>query len=176
MLTKIAKAKKLEAQIKALLATLGEEDDPENSVVEEEMIEENQPEEKLADFDVENGEDKIAEEISECIEQEKTASVTEPGIEDEINDTSVGGDPTVQEVVDGGEDAKEDIEADADVFPTKCDEVSDVVEKVAPIQAKIARIVKACDEIADQMEACGDLNAALDFDQCADKMQAYLSK
>ena len=53
MLTKIAKAKKLEAQIKALLATLGEEDDSENNVVEEEMIEENQPEEKLADFDVE---------------------------------------------------------------------------------------------------------------------------
>ena len=153
-----SRKKELRANLKQLLAEFDK--DAETPVVENE--------ETAQDFDVENGENVFAKEMEEAC---KTASTVEKGIEDKINDTDAGGDATVQMITDGGAEAKKDVEADKEVFPTKCDEVTKTVQKVAPIKSKIAKLVEMADVIATELEECGDLNGAVEIDNFSDKME-----
>lgn len=131
----------------------------------------------LAELEMDEETDMIAAEENENEELEneatscKTASINAKGREDEIKDTACGGDATVQEIVKGGSKAKKEVSSDKEVFPTKCKEVSNTVQRVAPIKSKIAKLVAACDLIADELEENGDLNGALEFDQYADQIE-----
>ena len=138
----------------------------------------------LAELEMEEADDMITanenenEELEETTEAtcSKTASVSAKGVEDGIKDTACGGDATVQEIVKGGNDAKKEVSSDKEVFPTKCKEVSNTVQRVAPIKSKIAKLVKACDLIAEELEENGDLNGALEFVQYADQIESKYLK
>lgn len=160
---------KLAEDLKNLLAQLQAEE-------EVDVIEESKPEETLAVFDLENGEDVFAsefgkEECEEKVESEKTASVEEKGIEDEIKDTATGDASTVKEVVPefGTEVAPS---SDKEVFPTDSKNVETKVEAVEPVlKAKVAKVLSALDEAAEEFEKCGDYTAALAFDACAENIE-----
>lgn len=158
-----SRKKELSASMKQLIAEF--EKDAETPVIENE--------ETAMDFDFKNGENVFAKEMEEAC---KTASTVEKGIEDEIKDTDAGGDATVQTITEGGSKAKGDVEADDDVFPTRCKEVSDAVQKVAPIKSKIAKLLEDADVIAAELEACGDLNGAMEFDNFSDKIESNYLK
>jgi hypothetical protein len=158
-----SRKKELSASMKQLIAEF--EKDAETPIVENE--------ETAMDFDLKNGENVFAKEMEEAC---KTASTVEKGIEDEIKDTDAGGDATVQTITEGGSDAKKDVEADSEVFPTRCNEVTDVVQKVAPIKSKIAKLVEYVDIVAAELEENGDLNGAMELDNFSDKIEANYLK
>jgi hypothetical protein len=153
-----SRKKELCANLKQLMAEFDK--DAETPIVENE--------ETAQDFDLKDGENVFAKEMEEAC---KTASTVEKGVEDEINDTDAGGDATVQTITEGGSDAKGDVESDKEVFPTKCDEVADTVQKVSPIKSKIAKLVEYADMVAAELEECGDLNGAVEIDNFSDKME-----
>ena len=153
-----SRKKELRANLQQLLAEFDE--DAKAPIVENE--------ETAQDFDIKDGENVFAKEMEEAC---KTASTVEKGIEDEINDTDAGGDATVQTITEGGADAKNDVESDKAVFPTKCDEVTNTVQKVSPIKSKIAKLVQYADIVATELEECGDLNGAVEIDNFSDKME-----
>jgi hypothetical protein len=158
-----SRKKELSASMKQLIAEF--EKDAETPIVENE--------ETAMDFDLKNGENVFAKEMEEAC---KTASTVEKGIEDEIKDTDFGGDATVQTITEGGSDAKKDVSADSKVYPTRCDEVTDVVQKVAPIKSKIAKLVEYVDIVAAELEENGDLNGAMELDNFSDKIEANYLK
>ena len=153
-----SRKKELKASLEQLLAEFDK--DAETPIVENE--------ETANDFDLKDGENVFAKEMEDAC---KSASTVEEGIEDEIKDTDAGGDATVQTVANGGSEAKGDVQSDKEVFPTKCDEVTKTVQKVAPIKSKIAKLVEMADIIAEELEACGDLNGAVEIDNFSDKME-----
>ena len=158
-----SRKKELQANMKQLLAEFDQ--DAETPIVENE--------ETAMDFDLKNGEDVFAKEMEVAC---KTASTVKKGIEDEINDTDAGGDVTLHAITEGGSKAKGDVEPDAKVYHTRCDEVDTVVKKVAPIKSKIAKLVEAADAIAAELEKNGDLNGAMEFDNFSDKIEASYLK
>ena len=161
-----SRRKELKANLKQLLAEFDQ--DAEAPIVSNE--------ETAKDFDLKDGEDAFAKEMEAACKAAyeatcKTASTVKKGIEDEIKDTDAGGDATVQTIANGGTDAKGDVQSDSKVFPTRCDEVSKTVQKVAPIKSKIAKLVEMADIVAAELEACGDLNGAVEIDNFSDKME-----
>lgn len=90
-------------------------------------------------------------------DETKTASETEAGIEDEITDTVGGGDPTTSEVAPGGEEAKGEVQTDAEVYPTE--------------SAYVASLVRKFDRIATELEKKGMKRLAYRLDVISDKLE-----
>lgn len=91
-----------------------------------------------------------------------TASEEIPGIEDDITDTGIGGDPTVQEVTDKGEGAKNEVSKDSEVFPTESEYV--------------ASIVRRLDRVAGYLEKSGKKHLAYRVDRVSDALEAKLKR
>ena len=145
-------------EIAAMLASLGE--DLQNVSVED-TVEENIPEESIA-LD-ETTAKKDEEEIPELTEEPvATASESAPGVEDEIKDTAIGGDPTVQTVTEEGKGAKDAVSTDAEVFPTNSEYV--------------AKVTKVLDRVASSLEKSGKFKLAFKLDAISDALEQELKK
>ena len=71
--------------------------------------------------------------------RKRRASEVADGIEDEIQDTAGGGDPTTSFVADGGEEAKAEVSTDAEVFPTEGDKVTANYRKMKRIASQLLK-------------------------------------
>ena len=100
------------------------------------------------------------DEDEDDIEASLFASEDVPGIEDDIEDTAKGGDPTVQEVVDQGSAAKKEISTDAEVFPTNSEYVASIVTRL--------------DKIASYLEKTGRKTLAYRIDRVSDKLETTI--
>ena len=71
--------------------------------------------------------------------RKRRASEVADGIEDEIQDTAGGGDPTTSLVSDGGEKAKAEVSTDAEVFPTDGDKVTANYKKMKRLASQLLK-------------------------------------
>lgn len=136
-----------------------EEDIVTDDILDEEIIND----EFTAEEEVEDDVEEIEEDIDSLDEDDDVeaslfASEEVPGIEDDITDTALGGDPTVQEVVEQGSEAKKEVSDDSEVFPTNSEYV--------------ASIVKRLDKIATYLEKTGRKKLAFRIDKISDALES----
>ena len=183
---RVSRRRKVANEIKDMLEAMEEdfvvEDELDEEIPEEELVDEDIEDEDdidieamLADDDDDDIEDEddedddieddiealLAEEDDEDDEDDDIeaffASEEAPGIEDSIQDTGDGGDPTVKEVTDKGGDAADDVDEDPEVFPTNSEYVAKITEKL--------------DVIASAIEKSGNKKLALRVDLISDKLE-----
>jgi len=105
-------------------------------------------------------EQQIEAAIQDLDDESLEASEVEPGVEDTISDTAVGGDPTVQEVVPQGDEAKKMVQEDSEVFPTNSEYVAKLVDRL--------------DKVASVLENDGKQALALRIDKVSDYLEANI--
>ena len=162
--------KEAEDEVKAAEELLAElEADDENCETDDEIAVAEDILAPVADDEVELPDDKeivdaddVKEVLDACDELEQklgadeavTASEAEPGIEDEIEDTANGGDPTLSELPD----TQIDTATDAEVYPTESEYV--------------ARVTARLDKIASILERKGMKKMAFRVDKLSDELEA----
>lgn len=116
-------------------------------------------EEEDDDFDDDDEED---EDLSYLEDETVTASQELAGVEDMIQDTANGGDPTTSEIAPGGNEAKNQVSTDSEVYPTNSE--------------YIAKIVRKFDRMANELQKMGMNKLAFRLDKLSDQLENRRNK